>query len=176
MSTYQKQSRHTHIHGVCFLSSYIVTLLSNPFNPILCGNIYIHLFIFILKENIQHFKKKEIYLTFLYFYGSFCPLGSGEPIESGSNPDPQHCLAVVPNLTGERTSSKYTRCSQTCRYHRYAVHCKRKLSEKSTCWSKRSIHVLKFKWKTAWNKCFGSRMIPYGVNLPSSTSNLPWRI
>ncbi len=40
VSTYQKQSRHTHIHGVCFLSSYIVTLLSNPFNPILCGNKY----------------------------------------------------------------------------------------------------------------------------------------
>jgi hypothetical protein len=81
--------------------------------------------------------------------GHFCPLGSGseEPIESGPNPDPQHCLAVVlPNLTGETTFG---------RLHDVASHAATVLR---SCRSKRSLHVLKFKWKTAWNQCFGSRM------------------
>jgi hypothetical protein len=64
VSTYQKQSRHTHIHGVCFLSSYIVTLLSNPFTPILCGNKYTFIYYFIL------FKKGNPHLG--SFFDSYC--------------------------------------------------------------------------------------------------------
>jgi hypothetical protein len=40
-----------------------------------------------LEKIIQHFKKWNL-ITFLYFCGSFCPPGSLDPIESGSNPDP----------------------------------------------------------------------------------------
>ncbi len=58
---------NTHIHGVCFLSSYIVTLLSNPFNLILCGNKYtfIYLFIFYFNDD-QTFMLHFVYFIFYF--------------------------------------------------------------------------------------------------------------
>ncbi len=68
LSTYQKQSRHTHIHGVCFLSFYIVTLWSNPFNPILCGNKYTFIYLFILCTQLYVCLYHMILvMSFLYF-------------------------------------------------------------------------------------------------------------
>jgi hypothetical protein len=43
--------------------------------------------------------KQENFKFFLLFVGHFCPSGSGsgstDPIESGSNPDPQPCFKVL---------------------------------------------------------------------------------
>jgi hypothetical protein len=65
------------------------------------------------KENIQHFKKLNLF-TFSMFLGNICPPGSGsglqiliriqiqgatDPIESGSNPDPQHQVPVMIQLS-----------------------------------------------------------------------------
>ncbi len=53
-----------------------------------------------LKEAIQHFKIWTLKF-FFYFWGSFlpsCGSGSTDPIESGSDPDPQPCYKVFTKL------------------------------------------------------------------------------
>ncbi len=45
------------------------------------------------KENIQHVKKWNL-ITFLWIIFSLLDPHQGTPFESGSNPDPQHCLKL----------------------------------------------------------------------------------